>query len=125
MWIAVRQRFTQFHNNVTLTLLQQLDGWKKKDGVVTCLNRHYYGAPSGTDNSFPVGSWAKDTAVRPPRDLDLYFLMPWAVYQRFQGYTWNRQSSLLQEVKNVLAKTYPNTDMRGDGQVVLGCGSSS
>ena len=119
MWIAVRQRFTQFHNNVTLTLLQQLDGWKKKDGVVTCLNRHYYAAPSGTDNSFLVGSWAKDTAVRPPRDVDLYFLMPWPVYQRFQGHTWNRQSALLQEAKNVLAQTYPNTDMRGDGQVVL------
>ena len=119
MWIAVRQRFTQFHSNLTLTLLQKLDGWKKNYGVVNCLNRHYYLAPSDTDNSFLIGSWAKDTAVRPPRDVDLYFLLPQAVYQRFQGYAWNRQSALLQEVKDVLTATYPNTDMRGDGQVVL------
>jgi hypothetical protein len=32
---------------------------------------------------------------------------------------WNRQSALLQEVKGVLAETYPDTDMSGDGQVVL------
>ena len=120
MWIAVRQRFTQFHNNLTLTPLQQLDGWTKKRGVVNCLNRHYYLAPSDTDNSFLIGSWAKDTAImRPPRDVDLYFLLPQAVYQRFQGYTWNRQSALLQEVKDVLTTTYSNTGMRGDGQVVL------
>lgn len=119
MWIAVRRRFTQFHSNLTLTPLQQLDGHKKKAGVVDCLNRHYYGVTSHNDNSFLIGSWAKDTAVRPPRDVDLYFLLPHTVYHRFQGHTWNRQSALLQEVKRVLTATYPNTDMRGDGQVVL------
>ena len=56
---------------------------------------------------------------RPPRDVDLYFLLPPAVYERFQGYVWNQQSALLQEVKDILATTYPDTDMRGDGQVVL------
>ena len=119
MWIAVRQRFTQFHSNLTLTPLQKLDGRKKKGGVVNCLNRHYYRAPSETDNSFLIGSWAKDTAVRPPRDVDLYFLLPAEVYERFHHHVWNRQSALLQEVKNVLTATYPNTNMRGDGQVVL------
>ena len=119
MWIGVRQRFTQFHGNLTLTPLQYLDGYRKSAGVVECLNRHYYGVTSGRDNSLLVGSWAKDTAVRPPRDVDLYFLLPPTVYYRFQAYTWNRQSALLQEVKRVLMATYPSTDIRGDGQVVL------
>ena len=51
------------------------------------------------------------------RPLWLYFLLPPHVYGRFQGHLWNRQSALLQEVKNVLSDTYPNTDMSGDGQV--------
>ena len=51
--------------------------------------------------------------------MDLYFLLPPHVYGRFQGHLWNRQSALLQEVKNVLSDTYPNTDMSGDGQAVL------
>jgi hypothetical protein len=29
------------------------------------------------------------------------------------------QSALLQEVKSVLTETYPNSDMSGDGQVVV------
>ena len=34
MWIAVRQRFTQFNANLTLTPLQQFDGYGKRGGVV-------------------------------------------------------------------------------------------
>jgi Second Messenger Oligonucleotide or Dinucleotide Synthetase domain len=118
-WVAVQQRFEQFHRNLALTPAQFLDGITKGIGVAACLNRYYYGSSSGTDNSFFIGSWAKDTATQPPRDVDLYFLLPPAVHNRFEGYLWNRQSALLQEVKGVLASSYPDTDMSGDGQVVL------
>ena len=118
-WFAVRQRFQQFHNDLTLTPRQYVDGLTKRNGVVNCLNRRYYGSASDTDNSFLVGSWGKGTAMRPPRDVDLYFLLPVGVHARFQGHVWNRQSALLQEVKSVLTETYPDTDMSGDGQVVV------
>jgi Second Messenger Oligonucleotide or Dinucleotide Synthetase domain len=118
-WIAVRQRFERFNKELALTLAQQLDAQTKWGGVVGCLNRHYYGSDSRADNSFFIGSWAKSTAGRPPRDVDLYFLLPIKVYHRFERHLWNRQSALLQEMKNVLSVTYPETDMTGDGQIVL------
>lgn len=118
-WIAVRQRFEQFHGNLLLTTLQRANGHTKCAGVVSCLNRYYYESSSEFDHCFLVGSWGKDTAIRPPRDVDLYFLLPVAVYYRFQGHFWNRQSALLQEVKRVLGVTYPETGMSGDGQVVV------
>ncbi len=118
-WIAVRQRFEQFHRNLSLTELQQQDAYTKVAGVVGCLNRCYYRTTSATDNAFAIGSWGKGTAIRPPRDIDLYFLLPVNDYNRFQVYTLNRQSALLQEVKEVLADTYWDTDIRGDGQVVV------
>jgi hypothetical protein len=118
-WVAVRPRFRQFDRNLVLTSLQLADGHKKRAGVVSCLNRAYYGTSSETDNSFFVGSWAKNTATRPPRDIDIYFRLPAEVYHRFQSYACPRQSALLQEVKDRLVLTYPNTDMSGDGQVVV------
>ncbi len=118
-WIAVRQRFEQFHRNLSLTVLQQQDAHAKRAGVVGSLNRYYYGTSSATDNSFVIGSWGKGTAVRPPRDIDLYFLLPNNAYHRFQVYFGNHQSALLQEDKGVLAGTYPDAEMRGDGQVVV------
>ena len=65
-----------------------------------------------------VGSWGKKTRVRPPRDIDLIFVLPVEIYHKYQGYIGNRQSALLQEVKGVLEGAYPSTSMSGDGQVV-------
>jgi hypothetical protein len=118
-WIAVSQRFEKFNDNLGLTPTQRLDGYTKCAGVVSCLNRAYYGTISENDNSFFVGSWGKNTTIRPPRDIDVYFLLPPAVYYRYQNYVYNRQSALLQEVKNQLILTYTKTDISGDGQVVV------
>lgn len=118
-WIAVRQRFQQFQNNLGLTSAQTSDGLTKYRGVVDCLNRWYYNLSSESDHGFWIGSWGKRTAIRPPGDLDMYFVLPYEVYSRFSTNTGNIQSTLLQEVKYVLSRTYPRTDMRGDGQVIV------
>jgi hypothetical protein len=119
MWIGVTPRFRAFHSNMLLTPDQNSDGLTKHSGVRKCLNKHYYNSDSETANSFLIGSWAKGTRVRPPRDVDIYFVLPYEVYQRFSTYVGNKQSALLQEVKSVLQVTYPSTDMSGDGQVVV------
>jgi hypothetical protein len=50
--------------------------------------------------------------------VDVLFTLPKTVYDRFQGRAGNKQSQLLQEVKNVLATAFPNTAVKGDGPVV-------
>jgi Second Messenger Oligonucleotide or Dinucleotide Synthetase domain len=118
-WIFVRPRFKAFLDNLAITSAQREDGETKQAGVRACLNRHFYGYSSDTANSLLIGSWGKTTRVRPSRDVDILFLLPDAVYWRYQQRSGNRQSDLLQEVKNVLLVTYPQTSMRGDGQVIL------
>jgi hypothetical protein len=125
-WIAVRQRFEQFHRNLSLTLAQYVDGNTKRKGVINCLNQYFYGQSSGDEHSLLIGSWGKRTVTRPPRDVDVYFVLPCEVYLQYERRIGNRQSALLQEVKNALSTTYSNTEMRGDGQVVMvGFGSYS
>jgi len=119
MWIYVRARFVAFMENLAITKAQLDDGNTKQGGVRACLNRHYYGVSSETANSFLMGSWGKLTRVRPSRDVDVLFILPDSVYWQYQARTGNRQSALLQEVKNVLLGTYWQTTMRGDGQVVV------
>jgi len=118
MWAGVTERFRTFHRNLHLTDDQVNEGSGHHVGVCMALNRNYYGV-SDLANSFLIGSWGKHTKARPPRDIDLYFVLPYHVYQRFESLQGNKQSALLQEVKRVLQRTYPNTDLRGDGQVVV------
>lgn len=117
--MTVSQRFDAFLNNIKLTDDQIADGQTKNGGVRKCLNTHYWNTASETAHSQLVGSWGKHTRIRPPRDIDVMFVLPDSVYNRFQQRTGNRQSQLLQEVKEVLQKTYSATRMRGDGQVVI------
>ena len=118
-WVYVRRRFRQFLENMRLTDDQITDGRTKALGVQACLDNVYYGGPQNGASTLLVGSWAKGTAVRPPRDVDFYFILPDTVYQRFALYAGNRQSALLQEVKRALQAKYPTTtDIRGDGPVV-------
>lgn len=85
---------------------------------MACLNSAYYGHNSKTANAFLIGSWAKNTNTRPPRDVDLYFVLPYAVYERFERYSSGKQSALLQEVKAKLLGTYSTSTIKGDGPVV-------
>jgi Second Messenger Oligonucleotide or Dinucleotide Synthetase domain len=118
-WLYVRRRFRALHSNLQLTPEQTADGKTKYRGVVSALNRNYWGTSSETNYLELVGSWAKGTPVRPPRDVDFIFELPVAVYHRFEQRTGNKQSQLLQEVRDVLSATYPQTAIRGDGQVVV------
>jgi hypothetical protein len=104
--------------NLAITPSQREDGTTKQAGVRACLNSHYFGTTSETANSFLIGSWGKGTQVRPSRDIDILFLLPGNVWQRYQQRDGNKQSQLLQEVKDVLSASYSQTTLRGDGQVI-------
>jgi len=85
--ISVSQRFNAFLQNIKITYDQAEDERTKHAGVRKCLNRHYWNSASETANSMLVGSAGKSTRVRRPRDIDLMFILPDAVYA---GIEWQR-----------------------------------
>ena len=117
--MSVGVRFTRFLENLKLTELQKADGSTKRESVIRALNARYWASTSGTSNSRYVGSWAKRTRIRPPRDVDVLFELPASVHTRFEGRTGNKQSQLLQEIRSVLSGSFQNTAIKGDGPVVL------
>jgi hypothetical protein len=118
MWIGVTERFRRLDRRLLATQEQVDDARTKVGGILRALNTTYYGSPS-EDHGHIVGSWGKRTQIVHTEDVDLLFVVPFATYQRFEQYQSNGQSALLQEVKGVVEGRYPNTAMRGDGQVVV------
>ncbi len=117
--MSTGKRFRTFLDNIRLTDKQKTDGSDSRENVVSTLNRHYYGSSSGTSNSQYIGSWAKRTRIRPPRDVDIIFTLPESVYTRYQSRSGNKQSQILQEVKGVLADKFYSTSIKGSGPVVI------
>ncbi len=118
-WRFVGPRFNQLLENLKITIDQAGDGEVKYRGVVACLNRDYRNNSNLIDNGVLIGSWAKRTRVRPSRDIDIIFVLPWETHLQFQKRTGNIQSQILQEMRSVLRVSYPATDIRGDRQVVV------
>ena len=82
------------------------------------LNTDFWDTTSETSHSLYVGSYGRDTAIDGFSDLDMIFQLPYEVYEKFNNYSGNGQSALLQEVKGSIKKTYSNTDVGADGQVI-------
>lgn len=81
------------------------------------INLDYYNSSSETNHGLYVGSFGRDTEIY-TSDIDILVQLPYETYVKFNGYSSNGQSALLQEVKKVLEKTYSTTYLKGDGQII-------
>lgn len=86
--------------------------------ITKAINREFWGTESETAHSFYVGSYGRGTAID-TSDIDILVELPRDVYNRYDGHKGNGQSRLLQTVKNAILDTFPRSDVRGDGQVVI------
>ncbi|WP_196802574.1 SMODS domain-containing nucleotidyltransferase [Magnetospirillum fulvum] len=83
------------------------------------LNQDFWNIYSETDHRFYSGSYGRGTAISGVSDIDLLMCLQYSTYIQYSNYSGNGQSSLLQAVKSSIAKTYPTTSLKGDGQVVV------
>ena len=87
------------------------------ESISKILHRKYYSG-AFSDLSLLVGSIGRGTETK-TSDIDLGYFLDNSVYNRFNNYSSNGQSALLQEVKNTLLSTYSQTYTKADGQVVI------
>lgn len=113
----IEDDFRVFCNNIKLDNFEDMQTTVK--GITKKLNKNYYDIDDEESNMYIVGSIGRTTAKKNTSDLDILFDLPQSVYNRINDNEGNKQSQLLQEVKNVLKEKYPNTDLKGDGQVVV------
>lgn len=119
-WYYVNNRFDQLFKNMQYSQTQIENYNTKLVELECCLNAKYWPVKTLNDITFiVVGSWLKNTAVRTCSDIDIIFLLPYSVYNRYYHRKGNRQSALLQEIKEVLSLSYPTTYIKGDGPTVV------
>jgi len=109
--------FQQFCNNLIVANGDTISYRDKR--ITNQLNRDFYDYPHDTLHSIYTGSYGRDTAITGFSDLDVLFWLPSGDFARFDGYSTNGQSAMLQEARTSIGKTYPNSEVSGDGQVVV------
>lgn len=82
------------------------------------VNLFFWNSDNSLAHSFYVGSYGRGTAIK-TSDLDVLMELPYSEYEHFTSLNGNGQSRLLQAVKSAVLATYPTTNIKGDGQVVV------
>lgn len=91
---------------------------KRYKRITKAVNSEFWSSGSETAHSLYVGSYGRGTATA-DSDLDVLLSLPRSEYGRYDMYSGNGQSRLLQAVKFAVSETYSTTDVKGDGQVVV------
>ena len=112
--MTISEMFSGFIENLKIDNEEQISD--RYAAITSVLNKNYRDSDSKTANSLQVGSYGRHTAIRGISDLDMIYMLGNEDWLRFKD---GRQSALLQEVKGVITKRYPRTEIRGDGQVVV------
>lgn len=90
---------------------------KRYHTVTRAINREFWNSQSDTQHSLYVGSYGRGTAID-TSDLDILVELPQRSFNQYDSLKGNGQSRLLQAVKNAILTSYPQSDIRADGQVV-------
>lgn len=104
------------------TAIQVKDGGTistRYKNITKRLNTDFWNTTSDTSHSLYVGSYGRNTAIQGFSDLDMIFQLPYSEYEKYNNYSSNGQSALLQAVKTSIEKTYSTTSIRADGQVIV------
>ncbi len=110
MATTVKQGFKILKSNLEITDLQQETVSTRQKNV-----RKAVGAELTVLDSFLTGSYSRNTMIAPlsEADIDVFVVLDPSYYER------NGQASLLDKVKRVLRKTYPETlEISRNGQAV-------
>lgn len=116
--MAIAEWFSEFYDNCIIPKGSISNFSYRYKRITKQLNIDFYSNYSETDNSYYVGSYGRDTASNLISDLDILYILPKALYTRFDQHIGNGQSALLQTVKQSIQNTYPVSDIFADGQII-------
>ncbi|RWX54847.1 SMODS domain-containing nucleotidyltransferase [Photobacterium chitinilyticum] len=111
--MTTSSNFNSLLNNLQIKNKGQIG--KRYRCITRALNREFRNSESKTTNSKQVGSYGRKSGINGISDLDMLYVIPDSDRERFK----DKQSYLLQVVRNAIRKVYKNTDIRRDGQVVV------
>lgn len=115
--MGVAEKFSKFNTDIRISSSNVLNISSRYNRVTKQLNKDFWDTESESAHSLYVGSYGRDTDIH-VSDIDIIFQLPFSVYEKYNNYNGNGQSSLLQDVRSSIQKTYSTSYVKADGQVI-------
>jgi Second Messenger Oligonucleotide or Dinucleotide Synthetase domain len=85
--------------------------------IKSALDTFYWGFTT-SNKLIMIGSIGRKTDIH-TSDVDIVYLLPEAKYTQYNAYANNGQQELLQEFRQAILSTYPQTVVKSDGLVIV------
>lgn len=108
----ITESFQIFLKNITIDNADQIS--LRYEEVTRSLNKHFRDSESKTANSLQVGSYGRWTAIKGISDLDMIYIIPNSLWDKYK----DKQSILLSDTKKAIKNRYPTTTVSVDKLVV-------
>jgi predicted nucleotidyltransferase len=115
--MSVSALFSAFCSNLRMSNNTVSKIQNRHKQITKRINIDYWNTTSEISHSLYVGSYGRGTEIW-TSDIDMLVQLPYEIYKKYDNYSSNGQSALLQDVKAVLQKTYSTSHIKGDGQVI-------
>lgn len=102
----VQDRFSRFLSKLELTSAEFVGIKNKCEEVCETLHQNYYFLQYDETTRFLYGSYGKNTAISPPTDVDVLFILPPDEYYKYTDRSGNGQLDLLKDIKQFVSKKY-------------------
>lgn len=116
--MSVSQYFSEFMAALQISADKRGTISYRTGRITGQLNSDFRSSSSDAANRFYGGSYGRNTAIPSVSDVDLMYVLPYSVYERYNAYASGGQSALLQEVKRSIERTYANSVVIADGQII-------
>lgn len=115
--IDLADKFRLFINNLRIDNPQVIS--ERCREISSILNQHYWNLKSDTRNLHYLGSYGRETAIKGLTNINVLFLLPYQVYQKYEKGPGNTQEALLNEVREVLSETFPDAFINEEKYLLL------
>lgn len=115
--MGIANWFSTFCTNIQVDKKDAIS--KRYNAITKRLNTDFWSTNSEISHSLYVGSFGRNTATYMVSDVDMIFRLPYEIYEKYNAYSSNGQSALLQTVKQSISTTYSITKVKADGQVIV------
>ncbi|HBQ26353.1 MAG TPA: hypothetical protein DD791_08165 [Syntrophomonas sp.] len=115
--VDLADKFRIFINNLRIDNPEVINGRCRE--ICQILNQRYWDLKSDTRNLHYLGSYGRETAIKGLTNINVLFVLPYQVYEKYEKNPGNAQEALLNEVKEVLSDTYPDIFINEEKYLLL------
>jgi len=114
---SIAEKIQHFLDNLKIDNQAEIAEWFKN--ITKQVNRDFWNLKSDAKNAHFIGSYGRGTAIKGINNINMLVVLPDKIYKQYDASPYNGQFSLINKVKECVAKVYPTAYINEEGHLLI------